>query len=61
LLKELFPNAGFFIPPSVYNELFKARERGYEFVDYVIESEILEVTPLNKEEDDIWTESEDND
>jgi len=50
LLKELFPNAGFFIPPSVYNELFKARERGYEFVDYVIESGILEVTPLNKEE-----------
>lgn len=33
LLKELFPNAGFFIPPSVYNELFKARERGYEFID----------------------------
>ena len=50
LLKELFPNAGFFIPPSVYNELFKARERGYEFVDYVIESGILEVMPLNKEE-----------
>ena len=50
LLKELFPNAGFFIPPSVYNELFKARERGYEFVDYVTESGLLEVIPLNKEE-----------
>jgi predicted nucleic acid-binding protein len=50
LLRGLFPNAKFFIPPSVYNELFKARERGYEFVDYVIESRILEVTPLNKEE-----------
>lgn len=50
LLRELFPNARFFIPPSVYNELFKARERGYEFVDYVIESGILEVTPLNEEE-----------
>ncbi len=50
LLKDLFPNARFFIPPSVYNELFKARERGYEFVDYVIESGILEVAPLNKEE-----------
>ena len=50
LLKDLFPNTIFFIPPSVYNELFKARERGYEFVDYVIESGILEVAPLNKEE-----------
>jgi len=50
LLKDLFPNTRFFIPPSVYNELFKARERGYEFVDYIIESGILEVAPLNKEE-----------
>jgi predicted nucleic acid-binding protein len=50
LLSVLFPNTGFFIPHSVYNELFKARERGYEFVDYVIESGILEVIPLNKEE-----------
>ncbi len=33
LLRGLFPNARFFIPPSVYNDLFKARERGYEFVD----------------------------
>ena len=50
LLRALFPNTRFFIPPSVYNELFKARERGYEFVDYLIESGILEVIPLNKEE-----------
>ncbi len=50
LLKKLFPNVRFFVPSSVYNELFKARERGYEFVDYVIESGILEVMPLNKEE-----------
>ena len=50
LLKKLFPNVRFFVPSSVYNELFKARERGYEFVDYVIESGILEVIPLNKEE-----------
>ena len=53
LLKKLFPNVRFFVPPSVYNELFKARERGYEFVDYVIESGILEVTPLNEEELDL--------
>jgi len=50
LLKKLFPNVRFFVPSSVYNELFKARERGYEFVDYVIESGILEVISLNKEE-----------
>ncbi|HJH25874.1 MAG TPA: hypothetical protein C5S37_03665 [Methanophagales archaeon] len=50
LLKKLLPNVRFFVPSSVYNELFKARERGYEFVDYVIESGILEVIPLNKEE-----------
>jgi len=50
LLKKLFPSVRFFVPSSVYNELFKARERGYEFVDYVIESGILEVIPLNKEE-----------
>ncbi|MEA1957387.1 MAG: hypothetical protein U9N01_03410 [Euryarchaeota archaeon] len=50
LLKKLFPNVRFFVPSSVYNELFKARERGYEFVDYVIESGLLEVIPLNKEE-----------
>ena len=50
LLRELLPNARLFIPPSVYNELLKARERGYEFVDYIIESGILEVTHLNAEE-----------
>ncbi len=50
LLRVLFPNARFFIPPSVYNELFKARDCGYDFVDYVMESGILEVIPLNKEE-----------
>ena len=48
LLRELFPNARFIVPPSVYDELFKARERGYEFIDYIIESGILEVTPLNE-------------
>ena len=53
LLKKLFPNVRFFVPSSVYNELFKARERGYEFVDYIIESGILEVTPLNEEELDL--------
>ena len=50
LLKKLFPNVRFSVPSSVYNELLKARERGYEFVDYIIESGILEVTPLNREE-----------
>ena len=50
LLRGLFPNAMLLVPPSVYDELIKARERGYEFVDYIIESGILEVTPLNEEE-----------
>ena len=27
LLKKLFPNVRFFVPSSVYNELFKARDK----------------------------------
>jgi len=50
LLKTLFSNVRFFISLSIYNELLKARERGYDFVDYITESGILEVTPLNREE-----------
>ena len=50
LLRALFPDARFFIPHSVYNELLKVRECGYDFVDYIIECGIIEVTPLNKEE-----------
>jgi len=50
LLKEIFPKARFFISSSIYNELLKARERGYEFVDYIAESELFDVNPLNEEE-----------
>ena len=50
LLRKLLPDATFLIPPSVYGELFKARDRGYEFVDHILLSGILEVTPLTKEE-----------
>ncbi len=54
LLMVLFPNARFIVPLSVYNELLKAREHGYDFVDYITESGILEVTPLNREELELW-------
>lgn len=50
LLRKLLPNLAFFIPPSVYDELFKAKDRGYDFVDYILESEYFEVIPLNSEE-----------
>jgi hypothetical protein len=33
LLEKLFPGADFSIPISVNNELFKAKDCGYEFVD----------------------------
>ena len=50
LLRKLLPDATFLTPPSVYDELFKAKDRGYEFVDHILWSGILEVTPLTKEE-----------
>jgi hypothetical protein len=49
LLRKLLPDATFLIPPSVYGELFKARDRGYEFADHLLWGGILEVTPLTKE------------
>jgi hypothetical protein len=50
LLRKLLPIEKFFIPTSVYNELFKAKDCGYEFVDYIMECKILKVTPLGQEE-----------
>jgi len=50
LLRKLLPGKKFFIPTSVYNELFKAKDCGYEFVDYImsvsIPSSILRASPL---------------
>jgi predicted nucleic acid-binding protein len=50
LLEKLFPGADFSIPASVNNELFKAKDSGYEFVDYITDSRIFEVTLLGQEE-----------
>lgn len=50
LLQKLLPDVTFLISPSVYGELFKAGDCGYEFVDHILWSGILEVTPLTKEE-----------
>jgi len=37
LLRKLFPEAGFVITFEVYNELLRAKEAGYDFVDDVLE------------------------
>ncbi len=50
LLEKLFHGADFSIPTSVNNELFKAKDCGYEFVDHITDSQIFEVTPLRQEE-----------
>ncbi len=36
LLEKLF-KAQFYIPPRVYEEILRAKEKGYDFVDYVIQ------------------------
>lgn len=50
LLRKLIPDVPFLIPPSVYDELLRAKDHGYDFVDYVFESDIFEVTSLCNEE-----------
>lgn len=50
LLRKLLPDAVFFIPLSVYDELFKAKDHGYDFVDYILKSGLFEVIPLSSEE-----------
>jgi len=50
LLRTLLPDSQFFMVPSVYSELLKAKDRGYEFVDYVMEGENFEIISLTKEE-----------
>ena len=52
LLEKLFPSANFIIPTSVNNELFKAKDCGYEFVDYILDSQIFKVSSLEQEEVD---------
>jgi hypothetical protein len=50
LLQKLIPDMMFSIPSSVYDELLRAKDYGYDFVDYILESEIIEVTILNSDE-----------
>ncbi|MEW6007513.1 MAG: hypothetical protein AB1595_05110, partial [bacterium] len=45
LLKDLFPQAGFFITPAVQNDLMRAKESGYNFIDYLWNTNMF-----NKEE-----------
>lgn len=56
LLKELFPNVDFFISPSVHDDLIKAMDRGYGFVDYILDSKIFELILLSKEESDFLSQ-----
>ena len=48
LFKEMFPGKKLVISPGVYQELYRAKEIGHTFVDYVLNS--VELTPLTKEE-----------
>jgi len=48
LFKEMFPCRRLVIPTGVYQELSRAKEMGYTFVDYILES--VEVVSLTKEE-----------
>lgn len=48
LLRKLFPKAGFVITFEVYNELLRAKEAGYDFVDDILKHG-FEVVHLNSE------------
>jgi len=47
LLRKLFPDAGFGITFEVYNELLRAKEAGYDFVDDILNCEENEVVWLD--------------
>jgi len=50
LLQYLLPGSKFFITPAGYDELVRARERGYDFIEYVFERKMFEVACLTGEE-----------
>jgi predicted nucleic acid-binding protein len=50
LLEKLFRDNDFLIPTSISNELFKAKDCGYKFVDYIMDTQIFKITPLEQEE-----------
>jgi len=58
LLEKLF-KAQFYIPPRVYEEILRAKEKGYDFVDYIIQlidDRKIKIAILNEIEVDIVKE-----
>ncbi|WP_456327150.1 PIN domain-containing protein [Archaeoglobus sp.] len=52
LLEKLF-KAQFYIPPRVYEEILRAKEKGYDFVDYaikLIDDRKIRIATLNETE-----------
>jgi predicted nucleic acid-binding protein len=52
LLQGLLADSKFFITPASYDELVRARERGYDFIEYIFERRMFEVARLTGEESD---------
>lgn len=50
LLQDLLAGSKFFITPAGYDELIRARERGYDFIEYILEQRMFEVARLTGEE-----------
>jgi len=50
LLQDLLAGSKFFITPAGYDELLRARERGYDFIEYIFERKLFEVARLTDEE-----------
>jgi len=50
LLQDLFAGSKFLITPAGYDELLRARERGYDFIEYIFERRMFEVARLTGEE-----------
>jgi len=59
LLRKLFPKASFMITLEVYNELLRAKEEGYNFVDDILEQG-FEVVPLDSELIKAYEEKKEN-
>ena len=53
LLEKLFPDARLVITASVYNELLKTKEYGFDFSDEIIQSDI-ELINIRKEERSVF-------
>ncbi len=53
LLETLFPDAQLVITPSVYNELLKTKEYGFDFLDKIIQSNVGLIN-IRKEERSVF-------